>query len=350
MNVPSWTEFWLLQIVGQTSLCLMLGLCLALRFIRRPARAHSVLVLALAAAVAAPFASQAIKRVNGGLLPGSAPPTEFRVADRTLDDTGAVGKSGPVTWFLAIWCVGTCALLTGIGLSYWRGRRLIAQTIPVTDGRLQEALEAARAAVGLRTSPELRSHDCIGSPMVWAWSRRPIALIGEDCVCSTDDIDWESIFIHELAHVERRDHVAALCADVAVALFWWNPLAWLLRRELDRQSEFACDDRVAGTGKSPVEYASSLLSLRREALLPRIPATNLEGNRHWLKTRVSRLLQIDAPPAIRSGPVWSTAAFMLTVLVVLILALTQTRTMPRPENSFAAPLTSLCASDAENSI
>ena len=158
-------------------------------------------------------------------------------------------------------------------------------------------------------------------------------MIGEDSVYSTGDVDWESIFIHELAHVERRDHVAALCADVAVALFWWNPLAWLLRRELDRQSEFACDDCVAGAGRSPVEYASSLLSLRREALVPRIPATNLEGNRHWLKTRVSRLLQIDVPPAIRCGPVWSTAAFFLTVLVVLILALAQTRTMPRPEDS-----------------
>lgn len=349
MNVTSWTEFWFLQIVGQTSLCLMLGLCLALRFIRRPARAHSVLVLALASAIAAPFASQAIKRINGGLLPASAPPTEFSLADRTSIDAGAVEKSGAGNWFLALWCAGTCAMLVGIGVSYLRGRRLIARTNPVKDDRLQEALEAARAAVGLRVSPELRSHDCIGSPMVWAWSRRPIALIGEESVSSPGDVDWKSIFIHELAHVERHDHVAALCADIAVALFWWNPLAWLLRRELDRQSEFACDDCVAAAGRSPVEYASSLLSLRREALIPRIPAPNLDGNRQWLKTRVSRLLQIDEPPAVRSGPVWSTAAFSLAVLMVMILALTQTRTMPRPENSFAAPLTSFCASDPESS-
>ena len=165
MNVPSWNEFWLLQIAGQTSLCLMLGLYMALRLIRRPARAHSVLVLALAAAVAAPFASQAIKRVNGGLLPGTAPPTEFRVADRTSQDAGAVGKSGPVTWFLAIWCAGTCAMLMGIGVRYVRGRRLIARTIPVMTPACKNTRRCPdRSGVAQSRTAKSRLH---WLPMVW---------------------------------------------------------------------------------------------------------------------------------------------------------------------------------------
>lgn len=174
--------------------------------------------------------------------------------------------------------------------------------------------------------------------MVWAWRSQPVALIPDEATSQVNGIDWESIFIHELAHVARRDHIAGLFADIAAALLFWNPLIWWTRRRLSRECEFACDDRVAASGKSPVEFAGALLALRREALLPRIPATSLTGSRSWLKARVRRLLQTGAPAPAPFGAAWVASAVLTTLALVIALALAQTRQGVRPEDSFAAPL------------
>jgi beta-lactamase regulating signal transducer with metallopeptidase domain len=338
MTLPAWTESWSVHVVGQTSLCLILGLWIALRFEHRPARAHVILVLALVAALAAPLASLLIKRVNYGMFASAAPATEF-----WLGPEDPVGISHPIRrslelWPVALWCCTSLVWLAGILAGYIRGRRLIGRAEPVVDAHLLSAMAAAQAAVGLRAMPELRTHDEVPSPMVWAWGRVPIALIAEETSSAMEGVDWESIFIHELAHVERRDHIAGLFADIGVALLWWNPAAWLLRRELVRQSEFVCDDRVASAGRSPIEFASSLLALRREALIPRIPATSLGGRRPWLKARVSRLVQLDELPSPTFGAAWTATALLVTAFMIAFLAFAQVRTAPRPEDSFAAPI------------
>ena len=155
--------------------------------------------------------------------------------------------------------------------------------------------------------------------MAWGWGRAPVVLIPDEAAGRADGVDWVSVFVHELAHLGRRDHLAALFADVVAALLFWNPVVWLARRQLARASEFACDDRVVTAGKSPVDFAVTLLALRREALVPRVAAPALIGSRAGLKARVRRLLQVVDPPA-RLGPVWAVAAIGVAVLLVAGLA------------------------------
>jgi beta-lactamase regulating signal transducer with metallopeptidase domain len=339
MNVFGWPESWFLQLAGQTFVCLALGLWIATRLARSPARAHIVIVLALSAALLAPLASWLLKELNLGLFLASPAPTSYLLQDET--------KSGPTRsgvtaiWSVpnSLWSAGSLTMLLGIAVSYIRGRRLVAKAQPVTDSCLLAALAAARSVLGLRAKPDLRSDAGVPSPMIWAWGPNPVALIPDDAIDQTESTDWELIFIHELAHVRRRDHWAAVFADIAVALYFWNPVVWWARQRLSRESEFACDDCVANSGKSAVEFAQALLALRREALMPRIPAAYLAGSGSWLKARVNRLLQTNQQPAASFGRAWLTGALSVACTVVLALALVQTRQAPRPEDSFARPLT-----------
>ena len=46
---------------------------------------------------------------------------------------------------------------------------------------------------------------------------------------------------HELAHLKRRDHWVRWFEAVVLGFYWWDPIAWWARREMERTEEEACD-------------------------------------------------------------------------------------------------------------
>ena len=54
-----------------------------------------------------------------------------------------------------------------------------------------------------------------------------------------------------------------LLARTALALHWWNPLAWTAWREFLKERERATDDLVLGAGTVASDYAGHLLEIAR---------------------------------------------------------------------------------------
>src|SRR6185295_14926479 len=67
------------------------------------------------------------------------------------------------------------------------------------------------------------------------------------------------VLVHELAHLMRGDCLWALASGVMVAILWWNPLAWVLVRNIERDAEEACDDVVLLHGGERSRYARMLV-------------------------------------------------------------------------------------------
>ncbi len=109
-------------------------------------------------------------------------------------------------------------------------------------------------------SPLLVSQD-ISSPSMFGWIR-PVILLPSAYV------DWsreklQVVLRHEQAHIDRNDCLWWNIAILTSALYWHNPLIWILRRRLAREQEAACDDRVLGSGCEASNYAEVLLSVAR---------------------------------------------------------------------------------------
>jgi hypothetical protein len=85
--------------------------------------------------------------------------------------------------------------------------------------------------------------------------------------------DWDAgrlraVLLHESAHVRRADCLAKYVAQGSRALWWWNPLAWMVVARLNREQELACDEAVLSAGIPADTYATVLLDVARECSSP----------------------------------------------------------------------------------
>ena len=85
----------------------------------------------------------------------------------------------------------------------------------------------------------------------------------------------QAALVHELTHIKRGDRRTQAIAQLACAIYWFNPLVWYAAAGLSRERERACDDEVLRFGAKPSAYATLLLDLARKPGSAWTPATAL---------------------------------------------------------------------------
>src|SRR5205814_8916935 len=132
---------------------------------------------------------------------------------------------------------------------------------PDADGLCQELARQLR----LRPPAVLRT-PFLSSPCLDGL-RRPAILLPED---AADNL--RETFVHELAHLARRDGLWNLLRQAATAALWVQPLLWVLSRRMEETAEEVCDDYVVEFGADRARYAGLLLDLAERRLPPLAPS------------------------------------------------------------------------------
>ncbi|MDR1002898.1 MAG: hypothetical protein LBL82_06500 [Oscillospiraceae bacterium] len=70
---------------------------------------------------------------------------------------------------------------------------------------------------------------------------RPKIILPE---CEYSDAQIHVILLHELTHLRRKDVIVKWLSCLSCAVHWFNPIVWLVSREIDRACEFSCDEAV----------------------------------------------------------------------------------------------------------
>jgi hypothetical protein len=81
-----------------------------------------------------------------------------------------------------------------------------------------------------------------------------------------DEATLDFILRHELTHYRRRDNVLKFVVTFAVALHWFNPAVYLLKRRINTYCEYACDE-AATRGMDLSERQAYCGVLIEEALM-----------------------------------------------------------------------------------
>ena len=100
------------------------------------------------------------------------------------------------------------------------------------------------------------------------------------------------ILLHECAHMSRLHTVDLVLGELVVILGWFNPLAWLLRREMRLVLEFLADARAVVRTASAKDYQYHLLHAAQQS--SRFFQRGAYFNDKMLSQRIRKLNQRDS--------------------------------------------------------
>ena len=243
-------------------------------------------------AVEAPAAS-ADDRAAVGIASGTAWSGPL-VSDAAEPISGrAAPAARPVPPLVAVWLLGALLALVTLVRGMLSARGVITRAVPVTEPWWLERLTVAMHAAGVESPVDLRVSAEVEIPMTGGLAR-PVILLPASAA------EWEAecldvVLLHEMVHVRRRDVARQLLSRLAVAVYWFHPLAWSAARRAMLAREQACDEAVLAAGTRPSRYAHYLVTLAdREEAPWRVPAMVGLDHAH-LEERVMSILHHARP-------------------------------------------------------
>jgi TonB family protein len=216
-----------------------------LRVIRNASAAlrHRLLLWMLALLALLPALAVIVPEIS--LSPWKQEPARRALVTIVETSSQAVVTSGlhSLNWLLLLWMGGVFAaclpLIIG-GVSVWRltrrARTLTNELLISNELRVPMTCGILRPRILLPAGAE---H--------WSSSR------------------LQAVLLHERAHIRRRDVAAQVVAHLIAALWWFQPLVWIMHRRLRLESEFACDAEAIRSGFRSSDYASELLAVAKSA-------------------------------------------------------------------------------------
>ncbi len=191
----------------------------------------------------------------------------------------------------AVWAVGAAVLLT-TWLRAWRRTALAARAAtPLTAGPLVDTVRDIERRARVTRPMAIAVSDSFLEPGVFGivtptlvWPCR----LGDHLSAG----QVEAILVHEVAHVRRRDNLAAALHTVVQAAFWFHPLVWWMGARLIEERERACDEAVVSGGTERHAYAESILTTCRLFTESRLACVSGVTGAN-LRTRIAHIMESD---------------------------------------------------------
>ena len=298
-----------------------------------PAASESVSLDASFPAVESLSAPPADRDQPPGPLPGAEEATRvFVILDEEFDEPAISAEAAQVapataaepSWWPrllpALWPAGSLCWFALALVRLARFGRLLRFARPA-PAALQERARRLARRLGLSHCPRIELLPGRIAPMLWAVGGPPRLFVPADLAGAIDDAQMDTLLVHELAHLRRRDHWVRVLEFFVMGLYWWHPVVWYARRALREAEEQCCDAWVVstlpGAGRT---YASALMDTLDflSSAQPAVPllASGL-GQVADLKRRLTMILRGTTPRAL-SWPgclaVLAVGAFFLPLL------------------------------------
>ena len=197
------------------------------------------------------------------------------------------------------------------------------------DGALVE-LDRACDQLALGRDVRLLVSSRISVPVIWGVFRPVLLLPAEVTKWPIERL--RVVLLHELAHLKRFDGISLIATRIAVAIFWYHPLAWSLERAGRGECERACDDLVLASGTRPSDYADHLLAIARSmpTFDPFRSVTLAMSRKSQLEGRLLSILQADVARRVFSG---RGVAIACAVAIAIIAPISALRLIAEPSKS-----------------
>lgn len=186
----------------------------------------------------------------------------------------------------AAWLLGFCELLFRYIRQYRKAIYSVEHYAEPWDERTNALLEQVRRQTGRK----LRVQGCTARNIESAFGmgvlHKRIILPDRDYT----EIELRYVMLHEYTHFLNHDTVVKLLVTLFCMIFWWNPVVYLLQKDLEQTLEIKCDLSVARTldEQERAAYLRTILSLMKQT-----------GRKYHLPFMATALFQTDAQAEIK---------------------------------------------------
>jgi beta-lactamase regulating signal transducer with metallopeptidase domain len=209
-----------------------------------------------------------LKNADGSAHSAPANTPEMRNASGSAPSlsTTAKGRPGIIPVLAMIWFFGALLVLLRLAIGTWRVGQLAREGARVEDGVWLALAQRLANRLGVTRPLILLRGERLAVPVTWGIVY-PAVLLPQDSDTWTEE-RRRFVLVHEMAHVKRFDALTQLLAQVALAVFWFDPLVWVAAHQMRVEREHACDDYVLRDGTAPSLYAGELLEMVRSIGTP----------------------------------------------------------------------------------
>ncbi len=179
-----------------------------------------------------------------------------------------INKIGTTRWsllsvFVCLWIGGAILLCLALAVRYVRVARWASSGRPCEDEQYSRVFRRVAHEGKRKMKIELRTRGDVKIPVGEGIFRKIIVLPER----KYGDSELYHILKHEYTHFENRDLPVKLLTQLFCCVFWWNPAAYLLKKDLSQTLEIKCDLRVTegmdDVGKA--EYLTTIVSELKRA-------------------------------------------------------------------------------------
>lgn len=239
----------------------------------------------------------------------------------------------------ALWLGGVLFLLARIIVIPWKLNAQLAQHETATPPAVFDILEQSKRLIGVNQVLPIVQSRAVQSPALLGFIR-PWLLLPHGLIEKFSADELRFVFLHELAHLKRRDIAVNWLMTLLQILHWFNPLLWYAFVRMRADRELACDELAlsfarAGENKT---YGQAILKLleafTRPAVLPGL--VGILEDKSQMQRRIIMIAQH------RQMARWSTTAAAL-LLTLGALTLTDAQSEPTTVTPLAPGMTARLA-------
>lgn len=160
-----------------------------------------------------------------------------------------------IVWLMAVLLL----LLRKITIYQSFVRYARAGSTPIDNIHQLETLSTAQSQLDIHKTVDLRVNPLISSPMLIGFIH-PCILLPD---ANLSEKEFYYTILHELTHYRRGDLYYKWLIQITLCIYWFNPLLYLVERNVNHLCELSCDEAV--TNRLPScqqrqEYANTLLN------------------------------------------------------------------------------------------
>lgn len=147
------------------------------------------------------------------------------------------------TWLnllVAVWIAVSVVLIIRAIYKYHKAIKILKKTVIEPKPELQAQLDAVAKQCKIKSMVKLRISDSISSPVTYGFFK-PVVLFSNQTFTNEE---FNFIATHECCHIKNKDIWIKLLTEIYCGIFWWNPLVYLLKKDLSFCLELRCDKRV----------------------------------------------------------------------------------------------------------